>query len=75
MWDAAYDMDQDIPVGEGLTLIGCTAARELEVTKVNLWDRAFVLRRGQASRGDDRVPDGRTDVQFAYSLVFVGPPS
>ena len=65
VWDAAYDMVQHIPVGEGLTLIGCTATRELEGTKVILWDGAFVRRGG--SRAEE-MTEFQTDGQ-TFSLL------
>jgi len=50
VWDAAYKLLAHIPVGEGVTLIGCTATREATATgaaiKLNLWGSAHVLRGG-----------------------------
>ncbi len=48
VWNDAYDFVKDIPCGEGVTFVGCTATREAAdgSVKVNLSDSAYVLRGG-----------------------------
>lgn len=48
VWDAAITAVRDIPVGHGVTIIGCTATRGggEAPTKLNMWDSAYVLRGG-----------------------------
>ena len=48
VWDNAYKLVKDIPLGEGVTLIGCTATKDPSdnATKLNLWDSAHVLSGG-----------------------------
>ena len=46
VWDRAYDTVEAIPYGEGMTCIGCTATREGDQVKLNVWPSGHVLRGG-----------------------------
>ena len=48
VWDEAHDQVKDLNLGEGITIIGCSAQRDADgvQVKLNLWDSAHVLRGG-----------------------------
>jgi len=48
VWDKAITLLSDIPLGHGVTIVGCTATRDvlLGAPKLNMWDSAFVLKGG-----------------------------
>jgi hypothetical protein len=53
VWDNAYGLLENIPVGEGITIIGLTATKEgsgLNSTKLNMWDSAHVLQGGDTAQ-------------------------
>jgi hypothetical protein len=52
VWDEAFAFVKGIPIGEGVTFIGCTATREKGdvAVKVSLWDSAHVIRGGDRAQ-------------------------
>ena len=66
VWENAYDLVASIPIGEGVTLIGCMATQDpLAGFKLSLWESAHVIRGGDraqsltsmsATRGDEDFP-------------------
>ena len=45
VWDDAYEQVKNLRIGDGITIVGCSAQREADGqhVKLNLWDSAHVL--------------------------------
>jgi hypothetical protein len=65
VWDEACKFRKDIPVGEGVTLIRCTATREgnIDATKINMWDSVRVLPGGVRAQFPTSLSLDRNDCQ------------
>ena len=48
VWDDAYEQINNVGIGDGITIVGCSAQWEADgqQVKLNLWDSAHVLRGG-----------------------------
>jgi len=46
VWDDAYNLLSPVNLGQGITIIGCSAQREEEQVKLSLWEAAHVLTGG-----------------------------
>jgi len=46
IWDDAYDQVSSLSLGQGITIVGCSAQRDGKEIKLSLWDNAHVLTGG-----------------------------
>jgi len=46
IWDEAYDQVSSLSLGQGITIVGCSAQRDGEEVKLSLWGNAHVLTGG-----------------------------
>jgi len=45
-WDEARDQIEPLTVGQGITVVGCSAQRDGDQVKLSLWENAHVLKGG-----------------------------
>ena len=56
VWDDAYEQVKNLRIGDGITIVGCSAQREADgqQVKLNLWDSAHVLQGGPIAQALSR---------------------
>jgi len=55
IWDEAYDQVSSLSLGQGITIVGCSAQRDGEEIKLSLWDNAHVLTGGPIAESLTRL--------------------
>jgi len=69
-WDQAYDQVGPSSLGQGITIVGCSAQREGEQVKLSLWDSAHVLKGGPIAQSLTRWDHSQGAERKRLTAVF-----
>jgi len=74
VWDEAYNQVSPLSLGQGITIVGCSAQRDGEQVKLSLWEAAHVLTGGPIAQSLTRWdPQGAERKKLTAVFSASGP--